>query len=73
MASDIENLNIIVSKNVKYYRKAANLTQLKLSVITKMSKDYISEIERGKTLPSLKKLAIIANALNIEPYELLKG
>lgn len=72
MANNTKNLNITVSKNIKYYRKLANLTQLKLSVITEISKDYISEIERGKTLPSLKRLEKIANALNIEPYKLLK-
>ncbi len=73
MTNNTESLNIIVSKNIKHYRKIANLTQLKLSVITEISKDYISEIERGKTLPSLKRLEKIANALNIEPYKLLKN
>lgn len=73
MANNTEKLNTLVGKNVKYYRKNAGLTQLKLSIITEISKDYISEIERGKTLPSLKRLEIIANALNIEPYKLLKG
>lgn len=72
MANNTEKLNTLVGKNVKYYRKNAGLTQLKLSIITEISKDYISEIERGKTLPSLKRLEIIANALNIEPYKLLK-
>ena len=72
MANNTTKLSVIIGENVRYYRKKAGLTQLKFSVITHISKDYISEIERGKTLPSLKRLEIIANALNIEPYKLLK-
>ncbi len=72
MTNNTEKLNVIVGKNIKFYRKKVNFTQLKLSIVTEISKDYISEIERGKTLPSLKRLEIIANALKIEPYKLLK-
>ena len=62
----------IISTNIKLYRNKANLTQLKLGLICGISEDYISEIERGKKLPSLKRLIIIADALGVEPYLLLK-
>ncbi len=62
----------VIAKNIKYYRNKSNLTQLKLSINCGISEDYISEIERGKKLPSLKRLIILANALGIEPYLLLK-
>lgn len=72
MTNNTEKLNVVVGRNIKFYRRKAGFTQLKLSFVTEISKDYISEIERGKTLPSLKRLEIIANALDIEPYKLLK-
>ena len=62
----------VIAKNIKYYRNKLNLTQLKLSINCGISEDYISEIERGKKLPSLKRLIILANALRVEPYLLLK-
>lgn len=61
----------LVIHNIKYYRNLRNLTQEKLSEISGISKDYLSEIERGKKLPSIKRLVIIADALNIAAYKLL--
>ena len=66
--STIETLR----KNIKKYRLASNLTQEKLSEISGISSDYLSEIERGKRTPSLKRIILIAKALGIEPYQLLK-
>ena len=48
-----------------------NLTQDKLSELTGISSDYLSEIERGKRVPSLKRLIMIADAMNIPAYKLL--
>lgn len=72
MANNTGKLNFIVGKNIKYYRKLAGITQMKLGILAGMSEDYVSEVERGKTYPSLKKIEQIARALNIEPYLLLK-
>ncbi len=55
----------LIQENIKKYRKERNLTQEKLSEICSISTDYLSEIERGKKVPSLKRLLIIAKALNI--------
>ncbi|MCM1003854.1 MAG: helix-turn-helix transcriptional regulator [Candidatus Gastranaerophilales bacterium] len=35
------------------------------------STDYLSEIERGKKTPSIKRLDKLADNLNIETYKLL--
>ena len=59
----------ILQKNIKKYRIERNYTQEKLSEITGISADYLSEIERGKKTPSLKRFIIIANALDIEAYK----
>ena len=61
-----------VYKNIKKYRLEKGLSQNTLAEITNISVDYISLIENGKRTPSLKRLIIIANALDIEPYKLLK-
>ena len=59
----------ILQKNIQKYRIERNYTQEKLSEITGISADYLSEIERGKKTPSLKRFIIIANALDIEAYK----
>lgn len=56
--------------NLKFYRNKLNLTQEKLSELSGISSDYLSEIERGKRTPSFKRLDLIASALNIEVYKL---
>lgn len=56
--------------NLKYYRLQQNLTQEKLSELSGISSDYLSEIERGKKTPSFKRLDLIAQGLNIEVYKL---
>ena len=62
----------IFKRNVKRYRIARGMTQEKLSEITGISTDYISEIERGKKTPSFKRMILIADALGVEVYLLLK-
>lgn len=60
----------IFKKNLKFYRTQKGLTQEKLSEISGISSDYISEMERGKKTPSFKRLILLANALDIEIYKL---
>lgn len=60
-----------ISDNIKKYRTQKRLTQEILSERACISSDYLSEIERGKKVPSLKRLIKIAEALELEPYLLL--
>lgn len=60
---------INVYKNIKKYRTEKKLSQFKLAEITDLSEDYISLIETGKRVPSLKTLCKIADALEIEVYK----
>ncbi len=62
----------IFRQNLKYYRNKLGITQDKLSEISGISSDYLSEIERGKKTPSFKRMVIIADALNVEVYKLFK-
>ena len=60
-----------IRKNIKKYRNDKGFTQDKLSELAGVSTDYISEIERGKKVPSIKRLDKIAIALDIPAYKLL--
>ena len=60
----------IFRSNLKFYRNKQGLTQEKLSELTGISTDYLSEIERGKKTPSFKRMELLAKALGIEVYKL---
>ncbi|MCQ2744535.1 MAG: helix-turn-helix transcriptional regulator [bacterium] len=60
----------ILRNNIKKYRLSLNFTQEQLSEYSGISSDYLSEIERGKKIPSLKRIELIAKALKIEVYKL---
>lgn len=62
----------LVQNNIRKYRIQKNMTQDILSEKAGISCDYLSEIERGKRIPSLKRLCMIAEALEIETYLLFK-
>ncbi len=59
-----------IQENIKKYRQEKNYTQSQLSEMSDISSDYLSEIERGKKIPSVKSLLKIAEALEI-PIALL--
>jgi len=57
---------------VRRARRKAGLTQEQLALEAKIDLTYVGGIERGKRNPSVIVLARIAEALNIEPLELLE-
>lgn len=59
----------ILQNNIKKFRKEKGVTQLRLSILTGLSKDYIAAIECGRRVPSVKRLVLIASALNIDVYK----
>ena len=59
----------LIQNNIKKFRTEQNLTQEKLSELCGISCDYLSEIERGKKTPSLKRFLLIAKGLNIPPQK----
>ena len=63
------SMNEIIRENIKKYRNKRNLSQVQLAIKCSLSSEYVSEIERGKRLPSLKRLLMIAQALEIEPHK----
>lgn len=57
--------------NIRKYRLERKLSQSKLSELIDVSVDYVYLIENGKRTPSLKRLLMIAEVLEIEAYKLL--
>lgn len=62
-----------IGKNITYFRNKAALTQEILSEMSNISCDYLSEIERGKKIPSIRTLIKITNALEIKADLLLSN
>jgi transcriptional regulator with XRE-family HTH domain len=70
---DFSNLKDLLVFNIKYYRYVNNISQEKLAELAGLSSRYITDIERGLHCPTINKLELIANALNVEPYELFQN
>lgn len=64
------NIIELLQKNIKKYREAKGYTQLRLSMLTKLSKDSIVAIELGRRTPSLKSLILISEALETDIRDL---
>jgi transcriptional regulator with XRE-family HTH domain len=67
------NIRDTVAGNVRRLRTAMSMSQEALAHEAGIDRSYISEIERSVFSVSLDRLALIAKALNVEPYELLKA
>ena len=66
------DIKIKFGNHLKNLRQQHNLTQEKLAELARMDRSYISDIERGIKTISINKLEQLANAFNIELWELLK-
>lgn len=52
-------------KKVKAAREKLGVTQAKLAEIIHISTNFLGDIERGKKLPSVNKLILLANTLKV--------
>jgi transcriptional regulator with XRE-family HTH domain len=57
--------------NVRSYRFQRNLSQEELADISGLHRTYIGSVERGERNVTLRTLAILADALNIQVIDLL--
>lgn len=62
----------VLSSNLRKYRKAAGLSQEALANKTNLHRTYIGGIEQRRINVSSINLQKIAEALNIEAWQLLK-
>jgi len=66
-----KDLRKILSQNIRKMRGALHISQAKLAESANLSVSHIIDIEYCKTWVSDKTLNTIAQALNLEAYELL--
>ena len=71
MASGEETILKNLGVNIRKYRKISKLTQRELGIQVDVTEDYIRFLETGRNTPSMQVLGRLADALKIEPYELL--
>ena len=70
--TDEENLRNLFSQNIRKYRQRKGWSQEKLAEKMEISTNYLSDIERKRGWVSPFSLAKLANALEIEVFELFK-
>lgn len=56
----------MLGKSVKIARQQKAFTQLELSEKVNISRNYISDIECGRYIPSVEKLLLLSTVLNID-------
>ena len=66
-----DDLLKVFGESLKNYRKERNISQEEFAFRAKLDRTYISGLECGKRNPTLKILVRLANALNMQPSELL--
>ena len=65
------DLRTILAENLKTARKDLRITRAKLAEYAGLSVPYLADIERRRTWVSDKTLQSLAQALNLEPWELI--
>ena len=61
-----------LGKNLKRIRTAKGISQGEISRILEVDKSFVSNIENGKTKPTLATIAKIAKAVGVSVGELMK-
>ena len=60
----------IFIQNLRFFRSARNLSQIKLSELVNITPNYLNAVENGKNFPSPEVLQRIVDVLGILPYQL---
>jgi transcriptional regulator with XRE-family HTH domain len=66
------DLRDVFATNLRRLRHAKGLSQDDLAYEAKVSRSYLSQIEKGSFYASLKIVGKLASALEVEPAELLR-
>lgn len=62
----------LLGANVRRCRKLRGMTQEQLALEVGMERSYVSDLERGTRNPSVRALGRLAEALKVEPHQLLE-
>jgi transcriptional regulator with XRE-family HTH domain len=65
------DLRDVLAANLRRLRNEKGLAQDDLAYEAKVSRSYLSQLEKGTSYASLKILEKLAKALDVEPYELI--
>ncbi len=68
--SNAEKVTSLLSNRIRTFRNSRGWTQERLAERTDVHPTYISRIESGLKLPTLVSICKIAEALDVEVYEL---
>ena len=66
----IGNLRSLFGRRLKHLRKQKNFTQEQLAEATRVSVEFLSNIERGINAPSFETLEKLAEALKVQFSEM---
>ena len=66
------DLRDVFATNLRRLRNAKGLSQDDLAYEAEVSRSYLSQLEKGSFYASLKIIGRLAEALQVEPAELLK-
>jgi transcriptional regulator with XRE-family HTH domain len=66
------DLRDVFASNLRRLRNAKGMSQDDLAYDAGMSRSYLSQLEKGAFYASLKILGKLADALDVEPAELLR-
>jgi transcriptional regulator with XRE-family HTH domain len=62
----------VFSAQLKKLREARELSQERLSELSGLNRNYVSDVERGRRNPCLFNIIKVAEALNVSPSELFR-
>jgi transcriptional regulator with XRE-family HTH domain len=66
------NPKVILAKNLRHFRTSTGLSQEELADRAGLHRTYISSVERAERNISLENIFLLAEALDVEPGDLLK-
>ncbi|MFN3225790.1 MAG: helix-turn-helix domain-containing protein [Hyphomicrobiales bacterium] len=67
------DLKEVMAINMRRIRHDRNLTQEELAARAEISMRYVGSIERARVAASVSVLGKLANALNVDPCDLIKS
>jgi transcriptional regulator with XRE-family HTH domain len=62
----------LVGKNVRRLRAEKGYTQEQFADLSGFTQQYVSDLERGTRNPTIVSLFELAQALGVQPFQLLK-
>lgn len=68
----MENINIKFGRRIKELRLKENISQEELAFRCQLSKNYVSDVERGTRNITLKVVEKFAAGLNVHPSHLFR-